>query len=267
MIQTAFGRLGPHQRLWPMSGQTFRTRFRSVLTALKLPTTTEGSLKPLDPGSLRAGGASFLLLSTEDSELVRRRGRWSNHRMMEIYVQELTALTYSKHLHPTTLKTVTEVARAFPAVLQKTKRLLAAKVPVSAWHVIFSTWKWPTERRGWRKWVDRTGWKNLAAMSSWRWPAASNLSTSSCATNKHNGWWKKAWRSWADIYKYRYKWYELIWYINLSMLGFAKPAMRRDIPCFASKSNRFAISHFEGLRSKSCRFALRYFEGFSAKVW
>ena len=139
VIQTVFGRLGPHQRLWPMSGQTFRTRFRSVLAALKLPTTTEGSLKPLDPGSLRAGGASFLLLSTEDSELVRRRGRWSNHRMMEIYVQELTALTYSKHLHPTTLKTVTEVARTFPAVLQKAKRLLAAKVPVSAWHVIFSS--------------------------------------------------------------------------------------------------------------------------------
>ena len=139
VIQTVFGRLGPHQRLWPMSGQTFRTRFRSVLAALKLPTTTEGSLKPLDPGSLRAGGASFLLLSTEDSELVRRRGRWSNHRMMEIYVQELTALTYSKHLHPTTLKTVAEVARTFPAVLQKAKRLLAAKVPVSAWHVIFSS--------------------------------------------------------------------------------------------------------------------------------
>ena len=139
VIQAAFGRLQPHQRLWPMSGQTFRARFRTVLSALQLPTTIEGNMKPLDPGSLRAGGASFLLLSTEDSELVRRRGRWSNHRMMEVYVQELTALTYSKHLKPATLQTVCAIARTFPAVLRKAQTMIAAQIPLGAWFVIFSS--------------------------------------------------------------------------------------------------------------------------------
>ena len=139
VVQAAFGRLQPHQRLWPMSGQTFRARFRTVLNALQLPTTIEGNMKPLDPGSLRAGGASYLLLSTKDSELVRRRGRWSNHRMMEVYVQELTALTYSKHLKHTTLKTVSTVARTFPAVLRNAQSMIAAQIPLGAWFVIFSS--------------------------------------------------------------------------------------------------------------------------------
>ena len=139
VLDLCFAQLRPEQRLWPMSGQTFRVRFRQVLHALSLPTVTSNGMKPLDPGSLRAGGASFLLLSTEDSELVRRRGRWSNFKMMEIYVQEVTAVTYTKTLGPDAIQRITMAARAFPEVLQKAERMKAANIPVRAWYVIFST--------------------------------------------------------------------------------------------------------------------------------
>ena len=139
VLQLCFRNLHPFQRLWPMSGQTFRVRFRQVLDALRLPSIVVGGQKVLDPGSLRAGGASFLLLSTEDSELVRRRGRWSNHRMMEIYVQEVTALTYTKQLNEKTINCITVTARSFPEILRKSICLQAAKIPPKARFVIFST--------------------------------------------------------------------------------------------------------------------------------
>ena len=39
-----------------------------MLTSLRLPVETVQGLKPLDPGSLRAGGATFLINSTENGE-------------------------------------------------------------------------------------------------------------------------------------------------------------------------------------------------------
>ena len=139
VIRMVFRQHKPYQRLWPMSGQTFRVRFRQILVSLSLPTAACDGQKPLDPGSLRAGGASFLLLSTEDSELVRRRGRWANHKMMEIYVQEVTALTYTKQLNDAALHRVTQTARSFPAVLRQAVALQAANIPLKAWFWIFST--------------------------------------------------------------------------------------------------------------------------------
>ena len=55
VVNFCFGNLPPSAKLWPWSGQTFRTRFRDVLTALKLPTQKLGDMKALDPGSLRFG--------------------------------------------------------------------------------------------------------------------------------------------------------------------------------------------------------------------
>ena len=55
----------------------------------------------LDLGSLRAGGATWLLSVTEDSEdaeLVRRRGRWLSHRTMEIYIQEFSSIQFIHRL-------------------------------------------------------------------------------------------------------------------------------------------------------------------------
>ena len=86
---TSFGGLPETSKLWCWSGQTLRQRFKDVLTALWLPTERVGSLKALDIGSLCAGGATWHLQVTENSEYTRRKGRWLNHRVMEIYVQAI----------------------------------------------------------------------------------------------------------------------------------------------------------------------------------
>ena len=50
-----------------------------------------GNLRALDLGSLRPGGATWLLQVSEQSEMVRRRGRWISARVMEVYLQEVGA--------------------------------------------------------------------------------------------------------------------------------------------------------------------------------
>ena len=74
IIALAFEGLPKDALLWPHMSQTLRRRFDHVLTRLRIPTDkTRG--RPLDLGSFRPGGATFLLQTTEDSEYVRRRGR------------------------------------------------------------------------------------------------------------------------------------------------------------------------------------------------
>ena len=66
--------------LWPFSASTLRKRFNSLLEALNLDTKKTVDGRPFGLGSLRAGGATHLLLETENPDLVRRRGRWLAHR-------------------------------------------------------------------------------------------------------------------------------------------------------------------------------------------
>jgi len=93
LVEVVFSKMQPEQRLWPHSGQTLRQRL-----AIGLPVNRTKSSKPLDLGSLRAGGATWALTMTEDAELTRRRGRWISAKIMEIYIQELTATTFLNSL-------------------------------------------------------------------------------------------------------------------------------------------------------------------------
>lgn len=68
VVHMAFFRLQPWQKLWSQSGQTLRGRFRHILTALGLLNVKVPSGKSLDLGSLRPGGATWILQQTEDSE-------------------------------------------------------------------------------------------------------------------------------------------------------------------------------------------------------
>ena len=43
-------------------------------------------------------GQHFLLLSTEDCEHVRRRGRWVTNKVCEIYLQEVMFSTFTEKL-------------------------------------------------------------------------------------------------------------------------------------------------------------------------
>ena len=138
LISAVVERLRPHQRLWPFSGQTLRTRFRQLLAVLGLPTDATAGGRALDLGSLRAGGATHLLSLTEDSELVRRRGRWISSRTMEVYLQEAAAVTYFPSLPEETKTKITHAAELFPTVLERAIAFLRCSVPSEAWWYLFT---------------------------------------------------------------------------------------------------------------------------------
>lgn len=94
VIHVAFSNLRPNQRLWPQAGQTLRSRFRCVMLELGIDDSVKLNGKGLDLGSLRLGGATWLIQQTEDSELTRRRGRWLNVRVMEICLQEISSFQF-----------------------------------------------------------------------------------------------------------------------------------------------------------------------------
>eukprot|EP00435_Cladocopium_sp_Y103_P056802 s356_g19.t1 len=136
VVELAFGRLRPEQRLWPMSGQTMRLRFQKLLEATGMASLPAG-MRGLDLGSLRAGGASWLLLVSEDSELTRRRGRWVTHRVMEIYVQEISSLQFLPRLPQHIKQLIMDGVAAFPHVLVKAEWLTLARVPESVWYTLY----------------------------------------------------------------------------------------------------------------------------------
>lgn len=138
-VDFVFRDLEGHQRLWPHTASTLRTRFGQLLKALHLPTTHQPSLRCLDLGSLRSGGATWLMLMTENPDLCRRRGRWASHRMMEIYVQECMALQYIKHISPESRAICIELYKSFSDVVFKAGELYRAKIPLKAWFVLFSS--------------------------------------------------------------------------------------------------------------------------------
>ena len=109
------GPLPPSAKLWPFSDGVLRRRFRTIQARLGL----QDSNGPLfDLASLRPGGATWMLESTENAELVRRRGRWLSARVMEIYLQEVTAATFVPRLPSDVRAAVEQLAQAFSAILQ-----------------------------------------------------------------------------------------------------------------------------------------------------
>lgn len=138
LVQAEFFRLQSHQKLWPSSGQTLRARFKSVLAGLGLPSSHTQQHKALDLGSMRAGGATWLLETTENGNLVQRRGRWISEKVMSLYIQELSANIYLSQLSEKTRTKILKLAHAFPSLVQKAVDLHDAKIPEASWYKIFS---------------------------------------------------------------------------------------------------------------------------------
>ena len=139
LVACVFGSLKGDSRLWPFSPQLLRTRFKQLLKAVGLPTDRQGQERALDLGSLRAGGATHLLMITEDAELVRRRGRWLAPRTMEIYIQEISSTVFFPRLPRKVKDRVMELALSFPALLDRLKVFAAAAIPASAGFVLIQT--------------------------------------------------------------------------------------------------------------------------------
>jgi len=139
VVTMIFETLPPHQFVWPYSPQTFRNRFRSVLQALQLPLVHTPALKALDPGSLRPGGATWIMQMTDNGELVRRRGRWQNYRIMEVYIQEVSSLLYLQKIPRQSRDLILEVAAFFGQVVQRADNFLSSAIPTNVWYILFSS--------------------------------------------------------------------------------------------------------------------------------
>ena len=92
--------------------------------------------KMLDMGSLRAGGGLWLMQVTDNSEHVRRRGRWVSHKMMEVYVQEVTSILYLSKLDPERRTFVLGLAALFEELLQKAERWTASCISSKVWNLL-----------------------------------------------------------------------------------------------------------------------------------
>ena len=133
VITLAFSALEPSERLWPFSGSTLRNRFRKLMLALRLCPGIVPRVRDFDLGSLRAGGATWLMDTTENPDYVRRRGRWITTKVMEIYVQEVTALTFLPRLPDDVKQHVFAWAGVFAAMVDKAERWHAFSLPASSW--------------------------------------------------------------------------------------------------------------------------------------
>ena len=138
LISKVFENYAPSDRLWPSSAGTLRRRFNSLLSAVGLPTTRGPWGRPYDLGSLRPGGASWLLMRTENTELIRRRGRWQSMRTLEIYLQDIQVATALHKLDEPVRKKIARLAAGFPSILEKALVNLICKIPCNAWFFLYA---------------------------------------------------------------------------------------------------------------------------------
>ncbi|CAE7479637.1 unnamed protein product, partial [Symbiodinium necroappetens] len=125
LLHLAFADLEASNRLWAQSPQTLRRRFDWVLERIG------------------PGGATFLLSQTEDSELVRRKGRWASQRVMEIYIQEVQASVYFPSLPVELRQRIMDLAQCFAPVLAQATAWKKVGIPPSSWFAMFSAGERP----------------------------------------------------------------------------------------------------------------------------
>ena len=126
-------------KLWSFSSQTLRRRLNQLLAALGLPVEKAPGVVPFDLGSFRPGGATFYLQLFEDSELVRRRGRWVSVRVLEVYLQEISTATFQLRISGEARKKVDELSRSFPSLLNQAEAWLQAGIPPIAWKHLWNS--------------------------------------------------------------------------------------------------------------------------------
>ena len=136
VIALAFNTLTREQKLWPYSPQTLRKRLNTLLLRIGASPCPKGT-RPIDLGSFRAGGATYLLQQTEDSELVRRRGRWASAKVMEIYLQEISSATYLPALPRGQKERVAKIAAGFADLLQQATQWKSQGIASKIWFCLW----------------------------------------------------------------------------------------------------------------------------------
>ena len=132
-LTAMYGNAKPGARLWPFSAATLRKRFTHLLEALRLPTKRTESHNPFDLGSLRPGGATWMLHALESPEAVQRRGRWASARTMEIYLQEVLVVTYVERLSQRTRELIRIFAGGYAILISRCIFLLDSGIPTATW--------------------------------------------------------------------------------------------------------------------------------------
>ncbi|CAE7745598.1 dnc [Symbiodinium sp. CCMP2456] len=135
LLSVVFGPLPAAAKLWPYSDGVLRRRLRTILDRLGL---VNGEKPAFDLASFRPGGATWMLAQTENAELVRRRGRWLSGRVMEIYLQEITAATFVPQLPPQAREVIGDLAAAFSGVLSRALFFEKSLLPRRIWYHLFS---------------------------------------------------------------------------------------------------------------------------------
>ena len=125
-------------KLWPLSGQTLRSRFQQLCSALQLPVGRAPGRNGLELSSLRAGGATWLMNTVEDSEFVRRRGRWLSHRIMEIYIQEVTSLQFLPTLPAPAREKVFLALETFPVIFDRVVYFASVGILPTVWYKLLA---------------------------------------------------------------------------------------------------------------------------------
>ena len=133
VVSVAFEKLSASEKLWPLSPQTLRKRLDLLLSQIGASPPPRGT-RALDLGSFRAGGATYLLQQTQDSELVRRRGRWASARVMETYLQEIAAVTYLPAVPAGQKARIFAISAGFSSVLRQVIKWTNAAVQSSVWY-------------------------------------------------------------------------------------------------------------------------------------
>ena len=116
--------LPPSARLWPVGKDRFVSLFRQLVRRCGLEALG------LTPSSLRAGGATRLVLLGHDLGRVKFLGRWQSERTLASYIQEAGAHLTWLALTPLQQASVQQVLSEGRAVWQRP--------PTSSWPLLFS---------------------------------------------------------------------------------------------------------------------------------
>ena len=90
-VSKVFGHLPPSTPLFPGGTHAYRNRWNSVLGRLSIPVSQRDH--GCTPAVLRGSGATHMFMDSEDLARVQWRGRWSQLKTLEYYIQEVGAQT------------------------------------------------------------------------------------------------------------------------------------------------------------------------------
>ena len=103
-VSKVFGPLQPTECLFAGGHSAFRRRWDAALSRLGIPSSQRD--RGATPAVLRGSGATHLYLTSEDLAKVQWRGRWSQLKTVEHYVEEVAAQTLVSQLDDLTKRRV-----------------------------------------------------------------------------------------------------------------------------------------------------------------